>query len=87
MPSRTKKSPKGLCSACEKAEESYCTHCPVCGEDQCEEHCYESQTGEHEAGPRSGSIPDGVDFVVDFTCRHCGQSGGLAVDPRDIQWD
>ncbi len=64
--------------------------CPHCVEIDCYVHCYETAEGKHEADPKSASSgpQDGdANIVVDFNCKHCGQSGGLAVDPKNIQWD
>lgn len=42
--------------------------------------------GRHVADPRSAQQADGVDFVVDYFCKNCGQSGGLVVAEADIDW-
>ena len=54
----------------------------------CYDHCQESRAGEHEADPLSAFSPaDATPFTVDYNCKHCGQSGGVAVDPKDIAWN
>lgn len=52
----------------------------------CYDHCQEAVDGQHEADPSSGVAPKMPDFVIDYNCRHCGQSGAVAVNPKDIQW-
>lgn len=62
--------------------------CPQCkAGEKCYAHCKESATGLHEADPRSAQQADGTDFVVDYYCRRCHQSGAARVQPADIQWD
>lgn len=52
--------------------------------------CGRSADGKHQADPMSAVQADdgssASDFTVDYTCKHCGQSGAVAVDPKDIQW-
>lgn len=48
--------------------------------------CEKGPDGKHEADPRSAVQADETDFVVDYRCKHCGQYGGVAVDPKEIQW-
>lgn len=52
----------------------------------CYDHCQGTPNGEHEADPFSASQADDTEFVVDYTCKHCHQSGGVRVEPKDIQW-
>ena len=56
-------------------------------EAECYEHCHKAEDGKHEADPNSASIPAGSEFLVDYTCKHCGSSGSLAVNPDDIMWE
>jgi hypothetical protein len=56
-------------------------------------HCPDSPDGKHRANPATAQ-PDhdagrnrGTDWIIDFNCIHCGQSGSLKVDPADIQWE
>ena len=60
--------------------------CKICRYGDCYEHCQESEDGKHEANPRSGTQPPECDFTIDYNCKFCGQSGGVPVDPKDIQW-
>lgn len=66
---------------------SHCDHCekPTLKSD-CFIHCHDNTSGVHEANPRSATQADGSDFVVDYTCKHCGQSGSVAVPEADITW-
>jgi len=50
------------------------------------EWCQQSVDGLHEADPFSAQQADGTEFIVDYTCRHCGQSGAVIVNPKDIGW-
>lgn len=50
------------------------------------EKCDESKNGKHEADPASGQVAHRENFIIDFTCKHCGQSGSVAIDPKDINW-
>lgn len=51
----------------------------------CWEHCQDSFDGLHEPDMASAFVGDGADVgVVDFNCRHCGQSGSLKVRPEDV---
>lgn len=52
----------------------------------CYEHCQEARTGLHEVDPLSAVQADDTEMVVDYNCKRCGQSGGVAVNPADIQW-
>jgi hypothetical protein len=61
--------------------------CKHCSKTNCYEHCQETEDGKHEADPTSGTVPAGSEFLVDYTCKHCGQSGAVAVDPKEIQWE
>ncbi len=40
----------------------------------------------HEAAPESARQADGVRFTVDYTCKKCGASGSVAINPADINW-
>jgi hypothetical protein len=42
--------------------------------------------GEHEPDGMSFAKADGTEFVVDVWCKKCGQSGAVAIDPKDIDW-
>ena len=53
----------------------------------CYDHCQESRDGEHEADPCSAQQARGVAFIVDYNCKHCGQSGGVCVESMDIAWN
>ena len=57
-----------------------------CGKEQCHEHCQVAANGCHQADPKSARAANSVDWIIDFWCRHCGQSGAVKVDPADIQW-
>ena len=69
--------------------------CKVCKEKNCYAHCQDSASGEHEVAPDSADSSeserdnvlrkDGT-IVVDFNCRHCGQSGSVGVHATDIAW-
>lgn len=48
--------------------------------------CERAVDGKHTADPQSAVQADDTDFIVDYRCKHCGQSGAVAVEPRDIQW-
>jgi len=61
--------------------------CKHCSKENCLEHCQETEDGKHEADPQSATVPAGSEFLVDYTCKHCGQSGSLAVDEKDIMWE
>jgi hypothetical protein len=49
------------------------------------DYCPENAEG-HEADPRSAIKADGVDWVIDFVCKHCHWGGSILIDPKDIQW-
>lgn len=61
--------------------------CRVCGKAPCFKHCHESEDGLHDAKPTSAEQAGGIGFTVDYRCRFCGQSGAVAVNPKDIQWE
>jgi len=61
--------------------------CKHCSRENCYEHCQETEDGNHEADPESGTVPAGCEFLVDYTCKHCGLSGSLAVESSDIMWE
>jgi hypothetical protein len=48
---------------------------------------------QHEADPLSLSFPEEargdefLHFVVDVTCKKCGLSGSVRIDPKEIQWE
>lgn len=54
--------------------------------------CSNSPDGRHAADPASARGADGAgrnrgtDWLIDFNCLHCGQSGALRVNPADIKW-
>ena len=55
-------------------------------------HCPTSPNGIHVADPASATAADGAghnrgtDWLIDFTCRHCGRSGATRIAPADIRW-
>lgn len=60
--------------------------CKICRKFDCYLHCQKTVDGQHEASGTSAQQVSGNDFTVDYNCKHCGQSGGVLVDPDDIQW-
>lgn len=62
-----------------------CKFCKTVNRD-CYEHCHKSTDGKHVADSKSAKQADGADFVVDFNCKLCHQSGSVEVDPKDIIW-
>jgi hypothetical protein len=63
-----------------------CRHCGTSGE--CYTHCQNTEDGKHVADPASAQPANGPpDFTIDFNCIKCGQSGAVAINPDDIQWD
>lgn len=64
------------------------TACKICGVEECYEHCQVAANGCHQADPGSAQAADSLDWIIDFTCRHCGQSGSISlrIDAADIQW-
>jgi hypothetical protein len=61
--------------------------CKVCKRTNCYEHCQVADNGKHEADPRSARQVEGVDFTLDYTCKYCGQSGSVIINPITIYWD
>lgn len=55
-----------------------------------EECCPASPDGAHDPAtitPADGTGRDrGVDFIVDVTCRRCGRSGSVRLDPKEVDW-
>lgn len=55
--------------------------------------CPTSPSGVHVADPASAVSADGAgrdrgtDWLIDFTCLHCGRSGAIRIEPTEIQWD
>ena len=68
-----------------KKKKNECKHCQSVL--PCYEHCQKTESGEHAADPYSAAQADESKFLVDYWCKHCHQSGAVAVDPKDIQWD
>lgn len=52
----------------------------------CYDHCQGTSDGSHEADPLSAQQADSPEFIVDYNCKHCWQSGGVIVNPKDIAW-
>lgn len=48
--------------------------------------CADSPTGVHEADPHSFVQADGCDWTVDVYCKHCGCSGSVAIEPKEVRW-
>lgn len=48
--------------------------------------CPKSPDQLHEADPRTAVKADGAHWIIDFNCKHCGRSGSVYVDPRNISW-
>ncbi len=48
--------------------------------------CPKSADKTHEADPNTAVKADGVDWVIDFNCKHCGRSGSVYVNSRNIAW-
>ena len=70
--------------------------CKVCNEESCYAHCQESASGEHEVEPNSANsseseadnvLRESGTIVVDFNCRHCGQSGSVSVMATEVAWE
>ena len=72
-----------------RAESKYI--CKHCGTEDCFAHCQVNPSGEHEADRESFTPADGYGladpFIIDCTCKHCGQSGSTGIKPSDIDWD
>lgn len=55
--------------------------------------CDPSPSGRHAADPVSAKAADGAgpnrgtDWLVEFHCRYCGETGSIRVDPAHIAWD
>lgn len=53
---------------------------------------HQKQACQHDPDPRTIQPADGtgrgkdVDFIVDVTCRKCGISGSVRLNPEDIDW-
>lgn len=54
---------------------------------ECYIHCHEAKNGKHQPDGHGFTQADGVDFVVDVSCKVCGRSGSTSVSPRDILWE
>ena len=68
----------------QKAEDVCCT-CGSLDDYGTEDDCPRSPTGKHEA---DGNLTqaDGLKWIVDVCCKHCGRSGGVRVIPEEIGW-
>lgn len=66
------------------ASEKKCRHC---GKAHCWDHCQDQDDGKHKGDPKSIVSADGMRWVVDVNCLHCGQSGSTRINPKEIQWD
>jgi hypothetical protein len=56
-------------------------------ETECYMHCHKSEDGKHQANPYSAQAADQLEFAVDYTCKLCGITGGVKIDPNDIYWE
>jgi hypothetical protein len=48
--------------------------------------CDDSEDGKHEVDPLSAQQAPGCPMVVDYNCKHCGQSAGVSVALDALQW-
>jgi hypothetical protein len=66
---------------------------PADDEESGDSCCAFSPSGYHVADPASAAVADGAgrnwgtDWLIDFTCSHCGRSGAIRIEPADIRWD
>jgi len=57
-----------------------------------EAFCPKSSDFKHHPDPTSITPADGAgknrgtDWIVDVNCRHCGRSGSVRIDPKDIEF-
>lgn len=48
--------------------------------------CPKSPTGVHEPDPQSLRPSDGLAWVVDVNCVHCGRGGSASISPTEVDW-
>ena len=57
-----------------------------------EAFCPQSSDFKHDPDPSSIKAADGAgkergtDWIVDVNCKHCGRSGSVRIDPKDIEF-
>jgi hypothetical protein len=66
--------------------------CKYCLRTRCYAHCALSKDGKHVADPRSAHLGDATnnEVVIDFNCKHCGISSGVAIPLKrleEIEWE
>ena len=48
-------------------------------------HCPKSPTKQHEPDGFS-AVQAPFSLVLDLNCKHCGRSGSVTIDPKEILW-
>jgi len=76
MPAKKKFAPKTKNQRCKV---KFCRTCLPCWE-----HCQGSDDALHEPDMNSARSVVEDPGVVDYTCKHCGQSGSARVKPEDV---
>jgi hypothetical protein len=48
--------------------------------------CPKSPHFRHDGDPATITPADGVEWTVDVSCKYCGRSGSVAIDPADVDF-
>jgi len=78
----------------ESGDESYKEWAELFRDADCdtEAFCPRSPDFRHEPDPASVKAADGAgkgrctDWIVDVNCKHCGRSGSVRIDPKEIEF-